>query len=73
MKFTIFALSLSFSYLVFAQEMDGFAVDDDLNVGGDIFTDFNEDLEASQVLEDERYYRHGRFFCLPNGTWGNLF
>ena len=47
--------------------MDGFAVDDDLNVGGDIFTDFNEDVEASQVLEDERYYRHGRFFVFQIG------
>lgn len=36
---------------------------EDLSVGGDIFTDFNEDLEASQVLEDERFYRYGRFFA----------
>ncbi|MBF0298836.1 MAG: hypothetical protein HQK51_08955 [Oligoflexia bacterium] len=36
--------------------------DDDLTVGTDIFSDFNEDLEASQVLEDERFYRFGRFY-----------
>lgn len=36
--------------------------DDDLSIGGDIFSDFNEDLEASQVLEDERFYRYGRFY-----------
>lgn len=36
--------------------------EDDLQVEGDIFNDFNEDLEASQVLEDERFYRYGRFF-----------
>ncbi len=37
-------------------------MDDDLAIEGDIFNDFNEDLEASQVLEDERFYRYGRFF-----------
>ncbi|MBT3234514.1 MAG: hypothetical protein HN353_01035 [Bdellovibrionales bacterium] len=37
-------------------------VDDDLNPGGDIFTDFSEDLESNQILEDERFYRYGRFF-----------
>lgn len=36
--------------------------EDELSIGGDIFTDFNEDLEATQVLEDERFYRYGRFF-----------
>ena len=36
--------------------------DDTVLTGGDIFTDFNEDLESSQVLEDERFYRYGRFF-----------
>jgi hypothetical protein len=35
---------------------------DDLQVGGDIFSDFNEDLESAQVLEAERFYRYGRFF-----------
>lgn len=35
--------------------------------GGDIFTDFNEDIESSQVLEDERFYRYGRFFSLHLG------
>lgn len=41
--------------------------DDDLEVGGDIFSNFNEDLEASQVLEDERFYRYGRFFSVNIG------
>jgi hypothetical protein len=41
--------------------------DDDLNVGGDIFTDFNEEVEEAQVLEDERYYRYGRFFSFMIG------
>lgn len=38
------------------------ADDDDLNVGGDIFTDFNEDIENAKLVEDERFYRYGRFF-----------
>lgn len=38
------------------------ADDDDLNVGGDIFTDFSEDIENAKVVEDERFYRYGRFF-----------
>ena len=38
------------------------ADDDDLNVGGDIFTDFNEDIENTKLVEDERFYRYGRFF-----------
>lgn len=42
-------------------------VDDDLNVGGDIFNNFNEDLEASQVVEDERFYRYARFFSFNVG------
>jgi hypothetical protein len=35
---------------------------DDLVIGGDIFSDFNEDLESAQVLEAERFYRYGRFY-----------
>ena len=41
--------------------------EDDLNVGSDIFQDFNEDLEASQVMEDERFYRYARFFGVNVG------
>ncbi len=49
----------------FAQEASNdifSADDDDLNVGGDIFTDFNEDIENTKLVEDERFYRYGRFF-----------
>ena len=44
-------------------------IEDEQGVGGgsDIFSDFNEDLESSQVLEDERYYRYGRFFSVNLG------
>lgn len=42
--------------------------DDDLNVGGDIFNDFNEDLENTQILEDERFYKYGRFYGFQIGV-----
>lgn len=42
--------------------------DDDLQIGGDIFTDFNEDLEDTQILEDERFFRFGRFFSYQLGV-----
>lgn len=38
------------------------ADDDDLNVGGDIFNDFSEDIDDAKIVEDERFYRYGRFF-----------
>jgi hypothetical protein len=41
--------------------------EDELNIGGDIFSDFNEDIEDAQVLEDERFYRYGRFFSFQVG------
>lgn len=43
-------------------------LDDDLNIGEDIFSDFNEDIEASGILEDERFYRYSRFFGLNLGV-----
>lgn len=62
------------SPMAFAQEgNDIFAADDDdLNIGGDIFSDFNEELENSKTVEDERFYRFGRFFSFNLGlglTW----
>ena len=39
-----------------------------LKVDGDIFSDFNEEIEASQVFEDERFYRYGRFFSFNIGV-----
>lgn len=41
--------------------------EDDLNIGGDIFNDFNEDIESAQMAEDERFYRYGRFFTFQLG------
>lgn len=67
--FIVVILLLSFGALIpqksIAQEAsnDIFAADDDdLSVGGDIFTDFSEDIENAKVVEDERFYRYGRFF-----------
>ncbi len=48
----------------FLSEIDG---DMEVSSGGDIFTDFNEDLEQTQILEDERFYRYGRFFTVNIG------
>lgn len=42
-------------------------LEDDTLMGSDIFSDFNEDLESAQVLEDERFYRYGRFFSVNVG------
>lgn len=66
--FVTFLLLLSTS-IAFAQSTDQIMqeVEDDLNPGGDIFSDFNEDLESAQVLEDERFYRYGRFFSVNVG------
>lgn len=42
-------------------------IEDDTVLGADIFSDFNEDLESAQILEDERFYRYGRFFSVNVG------
>jgi hypothetical protein len=31
------------------------------------FSDFNEDIESTQMAEDERFYRYGRFFTFQLG------
>lgn len=66
----LFQLSLAFGQTL--PNMDLGTEDNDLSVDGDIFSDFNEDIESSQVMEDERYYRYGRFFSFQVGlgtTW----
>ncbi len=68
MKFFLlfFVIISTNTYAQFANP-SGFDEDEDLNVGGDIFQDFNEDLEAAQVMEDERFYRYARFFGVNLG------
>lgn len=63
--FLIVAGSLS----AFAQSTDQVMqeIEDDTVIGSDIFSDFNEDLESAQALEDERFYRYGRFFSVNLG------
>jgi len=49
------------------------ATDEDFQVGGDIFSDFNEDLDSSQIMEDERFYRYGRFYTVNIGLGHTTF
>lgn len=66
LKLFLFILFINYA---FAQSSDQIMqeFEDDLSPGSDIFSDFNEDLESSQVLEDERFYRYGRFFSVNIG------
>jgi hypothetical protein len=70
MKNLFIILLFALSGAAFAQSTDQVMqeIDDELNPGGDIFSDFNEDLESAQVLEDERFYRYGRFFSVNLGA-----
>jgi hypothetical protein len=68
-KKILLLIILSLSICTQAQiSTDPFALEeDDLNIGGDIFNDFNEDIESAQMTEDERFYRYGRFFSFQLG------
>ncbi|MEH0861352.1 hypothetical protein [Halobacteriovorax sp. DPLXC-1] len=75
-KYMAFILVFFFAIVSpqFTKAQDGMiGADDDLNIGGDIFSDFNEDLQEQQIYEDERYYKYGRFFSFSMGigytTW----
>ena len=75
-KYIISISILLTSLSSFAQEgsSDPFSAQaDDLQIGGDIFSDFNEDLESAQVMEDERYYRYGRFYSATVGLGTTTF
>ncbi len=67
MKQLLLLFLFSISYSLYAQMIPSAMMDvedDDMKVGSDIFTDFNEELDASHIMEDERYYRYGRFFTV---------
>jgi len=68
-KFFIIPILLLLPHLAKAQSTDQVMqeIEDDTVLGADIFSDFNEDLESAQVLEDERFYRYGRFFSVNLG------
>lgn len=66
----ILACFTSISLLPIYAQIDGdpfSSESDDLNIGGDIFSDFNEDVESAKIAEDERFYRYGRFFSFQLG------
>ncbi len=65
----VLLLALCFALSAWGQSTDQVMqeIDDDTVMGADIFSDFNEDLESAQVLEDERFYRYGRFFSVNLG------
>jgi hypothetical protein len=68
-KIFVTLLILATPIFGYSQSIDQISqeLEDDLNPGSDIFSDFNEDLESAQVLEDERFYRYGRFFSVNLG------
>lgn len=68
-KFLVGLLFVNLVSPAFSQvASDPFQIEeDDLNIGGDIFSDFNEDIESTQMAEDERFYRYGRFFTFQLG------
>ena len=51
----------------YAQMLNDFSGDDDLEIDGDIFSDFSDDIVGMEMAEDERYYRFGRFFSFELG------
>ena len=65
-KFVILIIAFSI-HSALAQNIPLGFPDDDLNVGSDIFQDFNEDIESTQVAEDERFYRYSRFYSVMLG------
>jgi hypothetical protein len=66
-RLLLLLLTISLGALAQSNEQVLQEVEDDLTPGADIFSDFNEDLESAQVLEDERFYRYGRFFSVNLG------
>ena len=60
-------LWMASSLFLAAADESSMLEDDDLNLGGDIFTDFSEELDEAHMVEEERFYRYGRFFSLNLG------
>lgn len=60
-------LILSFNTYAQMDVTDIQGLEDDFIVGGDIFSDFNEDVDAAQVQEAERFYQYGRFYSFNFG------
>ena len=64
--YSLIFMLLGFSPQATAQYEDPFGdqQQETLSVGKDIFNDLNEDLDSAQMMEDERFFRYGRFFTL---------
>ena len=63
----LITLAFLLSSVSFSQDASDIFAEDDLNIGSDIFQDFNEDLEAAKVIEDERFYKYSRYFGVNIG------
>ena len=53
-------------------QLGGF-IDDDMELGSDIFADFSEDITEKEMAEDERFYRYSRFFSFSVGIGGTFY
>ena len=71
MKELILSLLFLINSPVMAQMGD--FMDDDIELGSDIFSDFSEDITQKEMAEDERFYRYGRFFSFEIGFGGTFF
>ena len=71
MKKLILSLLFLINSPVMAQMGD--FMDDDIELGSDIFSDFSEDITQKEMAEDERFYRYGRFFSFEIGFGGTFF
>ena len=60
MKKTILLILVYYAHASYAQ-LGGF-VDDDIELGGDIFSDFSEEITEKEMAEDERFYRLWKIF-----------
>lgn len=64
----LFSFAQNIAWAQAAPDTSDIGIDeDDISLSGDIFTDFNEELDASKITEDERYYAYGRFFSFNIG------
>ena len=71
MKILIIIFIIQLKSLAMAQSGD--FMDDDIELGSDIFSDFSEDITQKEMAEDERFYRYGRFFSFEVGFGGTFF
>lgn len=71
MRFLFLAVLICLSHSAHAQFGGNDIIDidtDDLNNGGDIFSDYSEDIDSANQLEDERFFSHGRFYTFSFNT-----